>query len=196
MFRKEAYEKLPKHKNWDCEIPIEERKKPTYGPISTLSKTELKALWEYLNKNLKKGFLHLSMLPAGYPILFVLKKDKKLQQYVNYQQLNAIVVKYQYPLSLISELQDRIQGSQWFTALDIRGAFNLVRIKEGEKWKITFRTKYKHYKYTIMQFEPTNTLVTFQALINTTHCKYLNIFITTYFNNILIYTKKTLKEHV
>ena len=78
MFRKKAYKKLPKHTNWDNKIPIEEGKKPNYGPIYALSETELKALREYLDKNLKKEFIWPSTSPAGYPILFVPKKDKKL----------------------------------------------------------------------------------------------------------------------
>ena len=54
MFKEEAHEKLSKHQDWDHEIPIEEGKKPTYGPIYALSETELKALREYLDENLKK----------------------------------------------------------------------------------------------------------------------------------------------
>ena len=57
MFKEEAYEKLPEHRDWDHEILIEEGKKPTYGPIYALSETELKALREYLDENLKKGFI-------------------------------------------------------------------------------------------------------------------------------------------
>ena len=47
-----------------------------------------------------------------------------------------------------------------------------------------------------MPFGLTNALATFQALINTTLCKYLDIFVTAYLNDILIYTKSTLKEHI
>ena len=94
------------------------------------------------------------------------------------------------------ELQDRIQGSQWFTALNIREAFNLVQIKEGEEWKTAFRTRYGHYKYNVMPFGLTNAPATFQALINITLCKYLDIFVTAYLNDILIYIKNTLKEHI
>ena len=47
-----------------------------------------------------------------------------------------------------------------------------------------------------MLFGLTNAPATFQALINTTLCKYLDIFVTAYFDDILIYTKKTLEEHV
>ena len=47
-----------------------------------------------------------------------------------------------------------------------------------------------------MPFELTNALATFQALINITLCEYLDIFVTAYLNDILIYTKDTLKEHI
>ena len=69
-------------------------------------------------------------------------------------------------------------------------------MKEGEEWKTAFRTRYRHYKNTVMPFGLTNAPATFQALINTTLCKYLNIFVTAYLDNILIYTKSTLKEHI
>ena len=57
MFKEEAYEKLPEHRDWNHEIPIDEGKKPTYRPIYAPSETKLKALREYLDKNLKKGFI-------------------------------------------------------------------------------------------------------------------------------------------
>ena len=69
-------------------------------------------------------------------------------------------------------------------------------MKEGEEWKTAFQTRYGYYKYTVMPFELTNALATFQALINTTLCKYLDIFVTAYLDDILIYTKSTLKEHI
>ena len=47
-----------------------------------------------------------------------------------------------------------------------------------------------------MPFGLTNAPATFQALINTTLCKYLDIFVTAYLNDILIYTQRTLKEHI
>ena len=47
-----------------------------------------------------------------------------------------------------------------------------------------------------MPFGLTNAPATFQALINTTLCKYLDIFVTAYLNDILIYTKSTLKDHI
>ena len=69
-------------------------------------------------------------------------------------------------------------------------------MREGEEWKTAFQTRYGHYKYTVTPFGLTNAPATFQTLINTTLCKYLDIFITAYLDDILIYTKSTLKEHI
>ena len=46
--------------------------------------TKLVVLKEYINKNLKKGYIKESTLRAKALVLFVLKKDKKLQLVVNY----------------------------------------------------------------------------------------------------------------
>ena len=61
------------------------------------------------------------------------KKDSKLRLCVNYRKLNNITVKNRYPLPNILELQDRLAGAKFFTALDLRGAYNLIRIKKGEE---------------------------------------------------------------
>ena len=69
-------------------------------------------------------------------------------------------------------------------------------MREGEEWKTAFQTRYGHYKYTVMPFGLMNVPATFQALINITLCEYLDIFVTAYLDNILMYTKSTLKEHI
>jgi hypothetical protein len=90
-------------------------------------------LRKYIKENLAKGFIRKSKSLAGFPILFVLKKDGKLRLCVNYQKLNNITVKNRYLLPNISELQDQLLGAMFFTALNLRRAYNLIRIKEGEE---------------------------------------------------------------
>lgn len=130
---------LPKHKPWDHEIVLQEGKEPPFGPIYGMTEKELGVLREYLDENLEKGFIRQSTSPAGFPILFVPKKDGKLRPCIDYRELNAITVKNRYPLPNISELQDRLAGAKYFTALDLRGAYNLIRMKEGEEWKTAFK---------------------------------------------------------
>ena len=112
MFKETVIVMLPEHQEWDHKILLEDRKKSTHSPIYTLSAKELEALRDYLDKNLAKGFIRPSTSPAGYLILFVPKKDSKLQLCVDYQRLNVITVKNHYLLPLISEIQDWIQGAK------------------------------------------------------------------------------------
>jgi len=55
-------------------------------------------LKRYLKSNLKIGHIRLSTSLAGYPVLFVPKKDGKLRIYMDYRQLNDQTVKNRYPL--------------------------------------------------------------------------------------------------
>jgi hypothetical protein len=120
--------------------------------------------------------------------MFVPKKNKKLQLCVNFWKLNDITIKNRYLLPNISELQDRLAYTKIFTALDLRGAYNLIRIKKGEEWKTAFRTRYRHYKYTVIPFGLTNAPATYQALVNNVLRAHLDIFIIAYLDNILIYS--------
>ena len=68
-------------------------------------------------------------------------------------------------------------------------------MRKDEEWKTAFCTRYGHYKYTVIPFELTNAPANFQSLINTTFQEYLDIFVTAYFDNILINSNGTWKEH-
>ena len=197
LFEEEAgKEALPKHQPWDHEIKLEPGKEPTFGPIYAQSEKELKALRKYLDDNMAKGFIRKSESRAAYPILFVPKKDGELRLCVDYRKLNAITIKNRYPLPNIEELQQRLQGAKWFTSIDLRGAYNLIRMKAGEEWKTAFRTRYGLYEYMVMPFGLTNAPATCQEMINDTLRKYLDVFVIAYLDDILVYTAGELQDHV
>ena len=195
IFSAQEANSLPNHSAYDHSIPLVENGVPPFGPIYSLSQTELEALSEYIKENLAKGFIRPSSSPAGAPILFVKKKDSSLRMCVDYRGLNNITVKNRYPLPLIHEMLDRLVGSKYFTKLDLRGAYNLVRIKEGEEWKTAFRTRYGHFEFTVMPFGLTNAPATFQALMNDTLREFLDIFAIVYLDDILIFST-TLESHI
>jgi hypothetical protein len=80
---------------------------------------------------------------------------------VDYRALNAVTIKNRHPLPLIQESLDQLVGATIFTKLDIREAYYKIRIKEGNEWKTAFRTRYSHFKYTIVPFGLTNAPGTF-----------------------------------
>ena len=141
LFQEEVDTKvLSKHQPQDHEIKLELSKKPTFRLIYTLLEKELQVLRGYIKENLRKGFIRESKLLVSYPILFALKKDGSLQLYINYRKLNDITIKNRYLLLNIDELQDQLRKAKVFTKLDLREAYNLIHIKEGEEQKIAFRT--------------------------------------------------------
>jgi len=83
---------------------------------------------------------------------------------------------------------------KWFTVLNLKEIYYRIRIKKEEEWKMMFWMRYRHYKYTVMSFKLKNASAMFQKMINNTIHKYLDDFVMTYLDDILIYLK-TLKEH-
>ena len=67
--------------------------------------------------------------------MFVEKKDPldPLRPVINYKGLNSIIIPVRYPISLISELQDRFRTVKYFTKIDLKSGFFLVCIEEGYK---------------------------------------------------------------
>ena len=94
----------------------------------------------------------------------------------------------------MQELQDRVQGAKWFTKLDLKNGFNLIRIREGDKWKTAFRTRYGLYEFQVMPFGLTNAPSTFQDMMNHVLSDILDVGVLAYMDDILIYAK-TEEEH-
>ena len=161
IFLNEKAGTLPILKEGDHAIKIEEGKEPLYGPLYNLSQIELAELRRYLEDTLIKGWIYRLISLAGAPILFILKKDGGLRLYVDYRGLNTVTVKNRYLLPLITETLDRLCGSKKFTKLDLKDAYHRIRIKEGDEWKIAFRTRYGHFEYLVMPFGLANAPATF-----------------------------------
>jgi hypothetical protein len=159
-----------------------------------LSPRELKALDEFVTDSLAKGYIRESTSPAGAPELFAPKKDRTLRLYVDYRGLNAVTIKNRYPLSLISELLDRLNGAKVFSKIDLKDAYYRIRIKKGDEWKTAFRTRYGHFEFLVMPIGLTNAPATFQSYINQALRGYVDDFCVVYLDDILVFSR-TEEEH-
>jgi len=113
LFEKESDQKtLLKHQSWNHKIKLVDDKKLTKQFIYSLLIEKLNALQQYLKENMQKEFIKESQLSAEYSILFVLKSNESLRLCVNYRALNNITIKNSYSLSLIAELQNKLQSAQ------------------------------------------------------------------------------------
>jgi hypothetical protein len=91
-----------------------------------------------------------------------------------------------------------LRGSTIFTKIDLRGAYNLVRIREGDEWKTAFHCQYGHFEYKVMPFGLTNAPAVFQGMMNNILADYLDQSVINFIDNILVYSPdaETHKIHV
>jgi len=115
---------------------------------------------------LRKGYIRPSKSPQTSPVFFVGKKDGSKRIVMDYCNLNDQTIKNNYLLPLITELIDNMGSKKVFIKMDLRWGFNNIRIKEGDEWKGAFTTYIGSFEPTVMFFGMTNSLATFQAMMN------------------------------
>ncbi|MBW0572531.1 hypothetical protein O181_112246, partial [Austropuccinia psidii MF-1] len=176
VFSKVKAEKLPPHHACDHHIELE-GSLPPVGVIYFLSKQESDTLRAYISENVEKVFIWPSSSSTGGPVLFVKKKDGGLCLCVDYRRLNAVTRKNKYPVPPMNKLLNVFNGSSIFFKIYLRGAYKLLRIKEGDEHLTCFRTKYGSFEYLVMPFGLTNAPASFQNLVNDIFQDLLNVYV-------------------
>ncbi|MBW0530908.1 hypothetical protein O181_070623 [Austropuccinia psidii MF-1] len=113
---------------------------------------------------------------------------------LDYCKLNAVTRKNRYPVPPMSQLLTIFNGSTIFSKIDLCGAYNLLRIKEGDEHLTAFRTKYGNYEYLVMQFGLTNAPASFQNLVSDIFSDFLDIFVVVYLDDIIVFSSSK-EEH-
>ena len=105
-----------------------------------------------------------------------------------------MTVKNKYPLPLISKLINKLRGAKYFTSIDVQWGFNNVQMKEGDKWKVAFRTNQGLFKLLVMFFGLCNSPATFQTMMDDIFDDLImESVVVVYLDNILIFME-TLEE--
>jgi len=166
MFGKMESERMSTRKIWDHAIDLKETFKLQKGRIYPLSKNEREEVQNFVNDQLRKGYIRPSKSPQMLPVFFVGKKDRSKRMVMDYHNLNNQTVKNNYPLPLITDLIDNMGSKRVFTKIDLWWGFNNVRIKKGDEWKGAFTTHVGSFKPIVMFFGMTNSPATFQVMMN------------------------------
>ena len=110
VFGKVELERIPTRKIWDHAIDLKETFKPQKGRIYPLSKNKREEVQNFVNDQLRKGYIRPSKSPQMLPVFFVGKKDGSKRMVMDYCNLNDQIVKNNYPLPLIMDLIDNMGG--------------------------------------------------------------------------------------
>ncbi|KAI2657384.1 Transposon Tf2-6 polyprotein [Labeo rohita] len=162
---------LPPHWPWDCAID--------FVP----------------NASLPKGRIYPLSLPETSSFFFVSKKDGGLRLCIDYRVLNQHTIKFRYPLPLVPAALEQLRSAVIFTKLDLRSAYNLIRIREGDEWKTAFVTPTGHYEYQVMPYGLVNAPSVFQNFIHEVLREFLHHFVIVYIDDILICSKSEAEHH-
>ncbi|GJY90506.1 reverse transcriptase domain-containing protein [Tanacetum coccineum] len=185
---------LPPQRQVEFRIDLIPEATPVAKSPYGLAPSKMQELSGQLQEMQDKGFIRPSHSPWGAPVLFVKKKDGSFHMCIDYRELNKLTVKNRYPLPRIDDLFDQLQGSCYFSKIDLRSGYHQLRVHEDDIPKITFQTRYGHFKFTVMPFGLTNASAVFMDLMNRVCKPYLDKFGIVFIDDILIYSK-TKEDH-
>ncbi|GKB89736.1 putative reverse transcriptase domain-containing protein [Tanacetum coccineum] len=129
---------LPPTRPVEFQIDLIPRAAPVTRAPYRLAPSKMKELSEQIQELSDKGFIRPSSLPWGAPILFVKKKDGSFRMCIDYRELNKLTVKNRFPLPMIDDLFNQLQGSSIYSKIDPRLGYHQLRVREQDIPKTTF----------------------------------------------------------
>ncbi|XP_035838849.1 uncharacterized protein LOC118486478 [Helianthus annuus] len=170
---------LPPQRQVEFRIDLMPGAAPVAKSPYRLAPSEMQELSTQLQELLDKGFIR----PNG-----------SFRMCIDYRELNKLTIKNRYPLPRIDDLFDQLQGSSYYSKIDLRSGYHQLRIQEESIPKTAFRTRYGHYEFLVMPFGLTNAPAVFMDLMNRVCKPYLDKFVIVFIDDILIYSR-TKEEH-
>ncbi|MCO5573570.1 hypothetical protein L7F22_027342 [Adiantum nelumboides] len=177
----------------DHKIELITGSSPLNRPPYRVSYAQQEEILMQVNELLEKGLVRPSSSPFCSPVLLVQKKDGSYRMCIDYRALNKQTIKNRFPMPRIEDIFDRLQGSTYYSRIDLKSGYHQIRIVPEDIHKTAFRTQFELYKYVVMPFGLTNAPATFNRLMEKIfrkHSAYTGVF----FDDIIVHSQ-TLEEH-
>lgn len=156
--------------------------------VRALSQKEERQLFQYIEKNLKRGYIRPSMARNSVEMIWVPKKGTdELRPCQNYRPLNAQTKKLIHAPPPTQSYRHRILRYRWYAKYDIEEAYFHIRIRPGDEYKTAFRTNLGTFECTRMPFGLQNAPAYFQIYIEQAIRRHLGRNATVHLDDILVY---------
>lgn len=139
---------------------------PIYQSPRRLAAPEKLIVEKQLQEWLTEGIIRPSSSEYVSPIVLVAKKDGQTRICCDYRKINKIIVKDRFPLPLIEDVLDRLQGAKYFSTIDLRNGFFHVPIAEDSIKYTAFVTHDGQYEFLKCPFGLCNSPAVFQRYIS------------------------------
>lgn len=180
-------DKVRHHIKLSDESPFKQRARPIHPQ-------DIEAVRKHIQELLDTGVIRESESPFSSPIVVVRKKNGQVRLCIDYRRLNLQTIKDAYSLPKLEDTFRALNGSQWFSVLDLKSGFYQIEVEDADKPKTAFVCPLGFWEFNRMPQGVTNAPSTFQRLMERCmgdmHLKDVLVFI-----DDLIVFSKTLEEH-
>ena len=120
---------------------------------------------EHVTDMLNRGIIQPSVSPCASPVVLVKKKDNTDRFCVDFRRLNAVTRKDSYPLPRIDDALDALNGTRYFSTMDLMSGYWQVEMDPESREHTAFTTYGGLYEFLVMPFGLTNAPSTHQRLM-------------------------------
>ena len=160
-----------------------------------VSYKERSIIQEQINEMLASGVIRPSHSCYSSPIVLVKKKDNTMRFCIDFRELNSITVKDSFPIPVIADLLNNLQGARYISTLDMFSGYFQIKIAEEDKHKTAFVSTAGLHEFNRLAFGLCNAPATYQRMINTVFNDYLYSSMMAYLDDVIIFSQ-TFADHL
>lgn len=140
--------------------------RPIHQPPYRVSYKEREIINQQIGEMLNANIISESRSPWASPVVLVKKKNGDWRFCVDYRKLNNVIKSDSYPLPVIDDILKALNGSTYFTTLDLFSGYWQIGLDEKDKDKTAFIVPDGLYEFNVLPFGLSSSPACFQRCMD------------------------------